>query len=176
MIFLVTGASSSGKSQIAEDIAVKCGGSLIYIATMHKRDSESIKRIIKHQEMRKTKGFTTIEKYVSIEDIHISKENTCLIECMSNLLANEMYEPNGSKDQACEKILTGIYSISKKAKNLIVVTNEVFSDGNRYDSFCEKYIKNLGVINSEIARLSDYVIESVVGIPIYHKGIIDEDN
>ncbi len=177
MITLVTGASSSGKSLIAETIAVteaaklncKCDN-LFYIATMHVYDKDGENRVQKHRNMRADKGFQTIEKYTNIGEIELPPNSSCLIECMSNLLANEMYDKDGAKDNSVNKILSDIALLAKKAYNLVIVTNEVFSDGNIYDEFCTEYISNLGLINQKIAGISDTVIESVVGIPVYLKG------
>jgi adenosylcobinamide kinase/adenosylcobinamide-phosphate guanylyltransferase len=171
MITLITGASSSGKSGIAETIAQnQNAGHLFYIATMHQYDDESVRRVRRHREMRAEKGFETIEKYTDIGGIYIPVNSTCLLECLSNLLANEMYDKDGSGDGADVKILSDIKKLAAKASNLIIVTNEIFADGVIYDEFCTAYINKLGLINRETAAAADVVIESVAGIPIYHKG------
>ena len=170
MIVLVTGGASSGKSKIAENIACNLGDNLFYIATMHQNDKESMERVIKHREMRKAKGFVTIEKQVSIGEINISSNSVCLIECISNLLANEMYDKNRTGDEACKKITEDIELLSEKVTDLVVVSNEIFSDGAIYDTFSSEYIHNLGKINTFLAEISDIFIEVVAGIKVYHKG------
>jgi len=170
MIVLVTGGASCGKSKIAENIACNLGNNLFYIATMHQNDKESMERVIKHREMRKSKGFVTIEKQVSIDEINISFNSVCLIECISNLLANEMYDKNKTGDKAYKKIIKNIELLSQKVTNLVIVSNEIFSDGARYDSFSCEYINNLGKINTFLAEISDVFIEVVVGIKVYRKG------
>ena len=47
---------------------------------------------------------------------------------MSNLVANEMYDPSGAGENAEESILAGIHKLQKVSDDLVVVTNEVFSD------------------------------------------------
>jgi Adenosyl cobinamide kinase/adenosyl cobinamide phosphate guanylyltransferase len=174
MIVLITGASSSGKSLTAETITteLRTCGDLYYIATMRPYDDEAKARVKRHQEMRAEKGFTTIEKYVDIRSIEITPDSTCLIECMSNLLANEMYDEDGCKTLSDKKIVDDILYLRdvKQAKNVVIVSNEVFSDGTLYDEWCTDYIDNLGKINVALGLAADTVIESVVGIPIYHKG------
>lgn len=56
-----------------------------------------------------------------------------------------------------------------KTKHLIIITNEVFSDGRIYDDLSQQYMQNLGIINRSIATLAETVIETIVGIPIYLK-------
>ena len=53
---------------------------------------------------------------------------------------------------------------------LIVVTNEIFSDGILYEKETIEYMKALGEINRRIFECADNVIESVYGIPYILKG------
>ena len=95
MLYLVTGGSGSGKSEYAENLAVSLKKeNLIYIATMFPFDDESLKKIERHKIMRKNKGFLTKECYKNLGDISIYKNSTVLLDCMSNLVANEMYMEN----------------------------------------------------------------------------------
>jgi adenosylcobinamide kinase/adenosylcobinamide-phosphate guanylyltransferase len=96
MIILITGGSGSGKSEFAENLAVKLKSrELLYIATMMPQDRESLQRIARHQEHRRNKGFKTLECYTDLLGIKIENSPVVLLECMSNLLANEMYSEDG---------------------------------------------------------------------------------
>ena len=171
MLTLVTGGSGSGKSEFAENMAVSYKSrNLIYIATMFPYDDESFKKIERHRIMRENKNFSTIESFINLKKVEIPKSSTVLLDCMSNLVANEMYYEDGAKEKTVESILEGIHTINSISDNFVIVTNEVFSDGIEYDSETKKYLKNLGDINSEIGRISDNVVEVVYTIPIYHKG------
>ena len=55
-------------------------------------------------------------------------------------------------------------------EELVIVTNNVFEDGRRYDAATMEYLKAMGLINQEIAAMADRVIEVVVGIPVRIKG------
>ena len=92
MIILVTGGSGSGKSEFAENCCMKLPAvEKRYIATMQAFDEESRARIRKHQRARSGKGFATIEQGTHLEEVSLPKECTALLECMSNLVANEMF-------------------------------------------------------------------------------------
>ena len=52
---------------------------------------------------------------------------------------------------------------------LIIVTNQIFEDGIRYDAFTMDYIRLLGDINRQIAERAEQVVEVVAGIPIFIK-------
>ena len=52
---------------------------------------------------------------------------------------------------------------------IIIVTNEVFSDGAKYSFETLEYMKCLGKINCYMAERADIVFEVVCGVPIYIK-------
>lgn len=172
MFVLVTGGSASGKSQIGENICCKINkGNMAYIATMYPYDDECSKRIQKHRYERKDKGFITIERYTDIGGIDIILFDTVIIECISNLVANEMFmQKNNQKEYISEYIISGIKKIYENVNNMVIISNEVFSDGVLYDSETMEYIKQIGQLNNKISKISDIVIESVVGIPLFLKG------
>ena len=93
------------------------------------------------------------------------QECVVLLECMSNLLANEMYSEDGAKERAVEEILQGIHMLQKQAEHLVLVTNEVFSDGIVYDPDTIQYQKQLAKINQVLAAEADEVTEVIYGIP-----------
>ena len=167
MLTLVTGGSGSGKSAFAEDRVLSFGDAQrIYIATMHPFDEESHKRIERHQKMRAGKGFETVECYTGLKNVKLPAGCVVLLECMSNLTANEMFQPEGAgEDTVCE-ILAGIGSLIRQSENLIVVTNEIFSDGIQYAEETRTYQSYLGEINRQMAEIADKVTEVVYGIPV----------
>lgn len=193
MIALVIGGSGSGKSAYAEQMAVKAAGngSLYYVATMQVYDEEGKKKVERHQKMRAGKGFLTIEqprrlkeaaKKVATERVPAGKAaagvgKTVLLECMSNLVANEMFsEENLSAVMDKEKIrqlsgeiINGVTALHDSCDILIIVTNQIFEDGIRYDASTMDYIRLLGDINRQIAERAEQVIEVVAGIPIFIK-------
>lgn len=170
MIVLVIGGSGSGKSEYGENLAVSLKHeSLIYIATMEPLDEESRLRIRKHQDMRKDKNFVTIECFTGLDQITFPKKSTVLLECMSNLVANEMFSPTGAKEKTYQRILCGIKNLAKQSEHLILITNNVFEDGCQYDLETIAYMKVLGRLNQWIGSISNQVIEVVHGIPIPFK-------
>lgn len=143
---------------------------MIYIATMEPYDEESYARIEKHQNMRKGKGFETLEQYTHLEDVQIPEGCTVLLECMSNLVANEMFSDAGRKEETVSVIEKGIEKLSRQAKHVVIVTNQVFSDGIAYDEGTDAYLRVMAKVNCRAAALADMVCEVVHGIPIFVKG------
>ena len=93
MMILITGGSGSGKSAYAEQKILEFGAlNRIYIATMYPFDEESHRRIKRHRNMRAEKQFSTIECYTGLKTLTIPEHSCVLLECMSNLTANEMFQ------------------------------------------------------------------------------------
>ena len=96
-----------------------------------------------------------------------------LLECMSNLVANEMFpETVGDEINAncVENIVRQIRHLKDQTGHLVIVTNQIFEDGIIYEPETMEYIRNLGQINQQLAEMADSVIEVVAGIPIFIKG------
>lgn len=111
----------------------------------------------------------TIQSYVKRQEVRNKAHNdkpVVLLECMSNLLANECFENGGNPDNIPDECMK-LYSV---CEHLVIVTNEVFSDGCEYDEDTKEYIKRLGELNTKLAHKADVVIEVVYSIPVYHKG------
>ena len=187
MMELVTGGSGSGKSAYAEEAL--CGpasfpdrgqgnetgtqqdGQRYYIATMPSWDKETEKKIAKHRAMRAGKGFCTLEWYTDFEerleraDCPGMEGADILVECLSNLTANEMYMEGGAGKNTADAVIRGILCLRDRCRNLVVVTNDVFSESAEDSPEMRIYKETLGRINCALAEASDRVTEVVCGIP-----------
>ena len=170
MLTIVTGGSGSGKSAFAEDKVLAFGeAQRVYIATMHPFDEESHKRIERHRKMRAGKAFETVECYTGLKDVKLPSGCVVLLECMSNLVANEMFEEQGAHEQTVKDIISGIDELVRQAAHVVIVTNEIFSDAVVFDKEMASYLEYLGKINQAVALRADEVVEVVYGIPVYQK-------
>ena len=176
MMVLVTGGSGSGKSAFAEQQILSFGqGRRIYIATMFPFDKESDARILRHRQMRAGKGFETVERYTDLKGLKLDPDSSVLLECMSNLVANEMFQENGAHDRTVEAVMDGVKHLKEMVRNLVIVTNEIFSETARYLGETALYQSYLGEINQQIAREADQVTEVVYGIPVHLKGGVSDE-
>lgn len=167
MLHLITGGSGSGKSAFAEEQVLNAGeGQRIYIATMIPYGEEGKQRVERHRQLRKEKNFETIECYKNLASLRVPQNSVVLLECMSNLVANEIFEPDGAHEITVDAVKEGISCLLKQTQRLFVVTNEIFSDGIEYDPDTIRYLEYLGKVNQELAVLADQVTEVVYGIPV----------
>lgn len=174
MLVLVTGGAASGKSQWAEEISCFLNkGKMAYWATMNpEADEETLQRIEKHKKMRAGKGFETLEIPYDLKEQggKLALYDTVLLECLSNLIANEMFLA-GRKGLEAVKVATSfIKKLSSEVSNLIVVSTVLLGGFASYDEFTEEYIEALNLANTELATGADVVLEIVCSIPIIHKG------
>ena len=173
-IHLITGGSGSGKSAWGESwIAGEAKGRpLIYIATMRPEGEEAKRRILRHRRQRAGRGFQTVECPEDLEKLKIPAGSGVLLECLSNLAANELYEEGGrvrDRELVKQKILRGLRRLAGQAEVLAIVTNEIFSDGAEYGEDIRVYQELLGELNREAACMADQVTEVVYGIPVVVK-------
>ena len=205
MITLITGGSGSGKSAYAEKYICHASNEKgfkekYYIATMQVFDDEGQRKIDRHRRLRAGKGFITIEQPRDIQDAvsKLQSENclktgrSALLECMSNLVANEMFPPvdasdtkeAGVKKEALDgpdnmrdydntlislvskKVLKEVSILSENVAELVIVTNNVFEDGVCYDESTMNYIKAMGIVNRGLAAMAESVVEVVAGITV----------
>ena len=195
MFTLVIGGSASGKSEYAERHVLTLEGPRVYIATMEPWDEECLARIARHRWARADRGFATVECYRQLERASVPEGANVLLEDLGNLTANELYpaedgeslreaapmtasgsgERTGSGDcatgngggkmPASERILRGVDCLLERCRHLTIVTNEAFSGGAEVGEGTLDWLRELAVLNRELARRADLVIEVVCGLP-----------
>ena len=177
MMILVIGGSGSGKSSYAEEVVCSVSEEDMkkyYLATMQIFDEEGRKKVERHRKLRSGKGFLTIEQPRSIgrslEKMDAGRK-TVLLECISNLTANEMFagENPQLEIQVVQNVISGLEKLKENITNLVVVSNNVFEDGIVYDQTTMDYIHAMGEINQRLAAMADQVVEVVAGIPVVMK-------
>lgn len=135
MLYLITGGSGSGKSEYAENIAKELynrlsAENLIYAATMKPYGEIAQKRIKRHRALREGKGFKTVECYYNLQNLTVDSNSVVLLECISNLTANEMFERDNKN--AVYDTVKAVNQLTESCMAVVAVTNEVFSDGIEY--------------------------------------------
>ena len=175
MITLIYGGSGSGKSEFAEGfVCEKHYDNQYYLATMAAFDDEAKARIQKHRDARAGKGFETIEQPFDAAKItnNINENGIILLECLSNLVANEMFRDGQiiPSEKCIEKIFEDLKVLAGHISELVIVSNDIFDDGIQYDETTMDYLKALGALNSMLASEAEEVYEVVVGIPLKIKG------
>ena len=163
MIALITGGSGCGKSVYAEQLGARLMGTArCYIATMRVCDAEAENRVRRHRAQRAGAGYATLECPLDLASAQVAPGAVVLREDVPNILANEMFEPGGD----FERIRPALESWMETCAHLLIVTNDVFSDGVRYDALTMEYMRRLAELNAWIAARADSLTELVFSLPV----------
>lgn len=175
---LITGGARSGKSKLAEQLALESGLPVIYLATMEvwANDKEGVERVSRHKQ-RRPETWTTLEVPL---DLHETVNKLaygpavvildCLSVYVSNLLLNryeddqDPYLYEGYVVTAVDRLLSSISDHAEK--RFIVVTNEV-GFGVVPDTILGRAYRDfLGYANQWVAQIADDVLLMCAGLQL----------
>lgn len=165
---LIIGYPDSGKSAVAEKMVTEMSdpASRLYVATMIPYGQEGRDRVEKHRRMRAGKGFITVEAPYDICDAVETAagehgldigEMTVLLECVSNLVANELFERHADKDGMLDRLYGDISRLAEMADNLVIVSNH-FQVEDSFDEETRMYAEILDILNERLSKLADNTI------------------
>lgn len=180
MIVFITGGAKNGKSSYAQELAVRLanGGKRYYLATMIPVDEEDRERIRRHIADRDGMGFETIEQGTHILEAlkKCDRDASFLLDSTTALLMNELFVPPDWKEDenAGARCAGEVVQFARSVKNIVLVSDYIYSDAQRYDAVTEIYRRGLAAIDREIAAVSDVVLEMCGGNLIVHKGVLPQ--
>lgn len=162
-LILVTGGQRSGKSQYAEQLALRLSDRPVYMATAHVWDDEFRQRVAKHQE-RRGPQWTNIE-----EEWHLSRHDVTgrvvLIDCVTLWLTNHFFKTSNA-----EETLTAakeeLNRFTSQEATFIFVTNEIGMGAVSENALQRRFTDLQGWMNQYIAEKADEVVLMVSGIPV----------
>jgi len=170
MIDLILGGARSGKSRLAENLALSCGQPVVYVATATAEDPEMLNRIAQHRS-RRPAAWRTVEESIFLADV-LRREaisgRCVLLECITLWLTNLMLTDSGEHlDEQREALLEVLPLLSGR---LIIVSNEVGMGIVPMGELSRRFQDEAGLLHQSLAARSDRVILTVAGIPQVLKG------
>ena len=169
MITYIYGGVSSGKSEYAEELISREFNKKIYLATMVNTGEYAGKRVEKHLLQREGKGFFTIE-----EPRHIDEDDNILLEDLTNLLSNNLFNEAGLKNnfkEITDEIFSDIITLKDRCNSVFIVGNDIFSTERNQSKELDIFIDCLYSLHNKIIEVADRVIEVVYGLPYDKKSI-----
>lgn len=88
-----------------------------------------------------------------------------LLEDLTNLYANEVYGTLGHPHE----IVAPLLELRQQAGAVIIVANELYSDGIDYGLETDRFLRDLAGIAAALSAAADQVTEVVYGIPVQLK-------
>lgn len=178
---LITGGARSGKSRFAQELALKLGEPVLFVATAVAGDDEMQHRIEEHQRTRPA-TWTTLEITAHVGsqiDRQIGRSKVVIVDCIT-LLANNIF--NQYIDQTSEQIDASLIEQKLIAEidelidctnhtdaSFIMVTNEVGTGLVPANKVGRLYRDLLGLANQKLAARADEVYLMVAGLPVLIK-------
>ncbi len=170
MKVFISGGCKNGKSMFGQRVAKKLAGDgpLYYVATMIPSDDEDIARIKRHLTERDGMGFTTIECGRDILNAldGADTDGTFLLDSVTALLMNEISDSDYGSKCAGE-----LAEFARRVKNVVFVSDFIYSDAAEYDEFTEKFREALALCDRTLASLCDSVVEVSATNKTYYKGV-----
>lgn len=168
-LILISGANSSGKSRYAESLVGKTTGPRYYIATMSPQTEENWQRIEKHRHQRQGLDFTTLELPHQVGDAPVPPDAVVLLEDVSNLLGNGIFEEGRGREQ----VLEDICALLERCSLLVAVTISGLEDEG-YSGETAEYIRSLAWLNVQLMERAELYVTMEAGTARVEKGEWDD--
>ena len=178
---LLIGGARSGKSHFAQEMALKSGKRVLFVATAVPGDDEMQRRIEEHQRAR-PKDWNTLEitTHIGREIIQrIGEAEVVIVDCITLLVSNilgQYTDPAGEiiDESLLEKEVTGeidglVECINHTEASFIIVTNEVGEGLVPANKMSRLYRDLLGRANQLLVQRADEVYLMVAGLPVMVK-------
>lgn len=168
MIRLILGGARSGKSRLAERLALASGHDVFYIATAQARDDEMRRRIERHRGERPV-HWQTVEEPLQLAAtiLALQAPGRCLlIDCLTLWVTNQLLD---SADLQAER--EALCAALENARGeIILVSNETGMGVVPMGELSRRFSDEAGWLNQSVAALADQVVLMVAGIPMRIKG------
>ncbi|MCD6567675.1 MAG: bifunctional adenosylcobinamide kinase/adenosylcobinamide-phosphate guanylyltransferase [Dehalococcoidia bacterium] len=185
LIFLL-GGGRSGKSALAQSMAVEKGDKVLFVATGEALDDEMDVRIEKHKKSR-PEQWRTLELSLDVGQRlrgQFADAGVIILDCLTLLVSNVLTRDEGkdvansgydarasAAESRVEKELENLIDCIDEYRGIfIVVSNEVGLGLVPEGELGRLYRDCLGRVNQRVARHADEVLFLVSGIPVRIKG------
>ena len=177
---LIIGGARSGKSHFAQELALKSGRPVLFVATATAGDEEMRQRIQEHQKARPV-SWITLEATTHIGSQisqKIGKAQTVIVDCITLLINNIFLQYSEHTRQPDAPLIEkGVMAeigelvdcIDQANASFIIVTNEVGLGLVPADRMSRLYRDLLGRANQVLAQRADEIYLMVAGMPLLIK-------
>lgn len=182
---LVFGGARSGKSALAEKLAIDSGKEVVYVATAHAGDGEMSTRIEHHRNQRPS-HWTTVEEPLALAATlaqWASPGRLVLVDCLTLWLTNLMFDgateypdvgtialPPRFHEQRAALLSALGKAAGGAAGDIVLVSNEVGLGIVPYGAVSRAFTDEAGRLNQAVAALCDRAVFVAAGLPLVLKG------
>ena len=156
MITLVLGGTRSGKSAVAEALAARRGGPVLYVATGSASDDPDMaERIARHRE-RRPAGWSTVEAGAALADALVTHPTgTVLVDALGTWVA-----AHPDLDPDVDGLLV---ALAQRRGDTVLVSDEVGLGVHPSTEVGRRFRDVLGQVNTAVAAAADDVLFVIAG-------------
>ncbi|WP_028694802.1 bifunctional adenosylcobinamide kinase/adenosylcobinamide-phosphate guanylyltransferase [Pseudomonas cremoricolorata] len=167
---LILGGARSGKSRLAEQLAVASGLAVTYIATSQPLDGEMNQRVQLHRE-RRPSHWALIEEPLALARVlraEAGAERCLLVDCLTLWLTNLLMLEDDTRLVAERDAL--LDCLAELPGTVILVSNETGLGVVPMGELTRRYVDLAGWLHQAVAERCTRVVLSVAGLPLTLKG------
>ncbi|MCB1736837.1 MAG: bifunctional adenosylcobinamide kinase/adenosylcobinamide-phosphate guanylyltransferase [Gammaproteobacteria bacterium] len=165
---LILGGVRSGKSRLAERLALESELPVTYIATAHAGDAEMAARIAGHVARRPADWRTVEAPYALAAAIRAEAEpgRCVLVDCLTLWLSNWLC---GDADFSSEREAL-VEAVQSAPGTVILVANETGLGIVPMGELSRRFGDEAGVLHQRLASVCERVVFTVAGLPMVLRG------
>ena len=170
MLTLILGGARSGKSALAERLALESGREVVYVATAQALDEEMSERIA-HHRARRPAAWTSIEEPIALAAVlreQAREHRLLLVDCLTLWLSNLL----GAEDPLCfaTERAALLDALDVVTGEVVFVSNEVGLGITPLGELTRRFVDEAGRLHQALAQRCDRVVFVAAGLPLTLKG------
>ncbi|MDG1581387.1 bifunctional adenosylcobinamide kinase/adenosylcobinamide-phosphate guanylyltransferase [Pseudomonas sp. GOM6] len=170
MLDLILGGARSGKSRLAEKLAIQSGLAVTYIATSQALDGEMSARIAHHRERRPAE-WALVEEPIELGRVlreHAAPERCLLVDCLTLWLTNLLMLDDDTRLAMQRDAF--LESLGELPGRIVLVSNETGLGVVPLGELTRRYVDEAGWLHQAVAERAERVQFCVAGLPMLLKG------
>ncbi len=170
MLSLVLGGARSGKSALAERLAVESGLEVLYVATAQALDGEMSERIAHHRS-RRPAAWGLVEEPLALADTllrHARDGRFVIVDCLTLWLSNLLGAEDDARFETERDAL--LRATAALPGDVCFVSNEVGLGITPLGELTRRFVDEAGRLHQSLAQRCDRVVFVAAGLPLTLKG------
>jgi adenosylcobinamide kinase/adenosylcobinamide-phosphate guanylyltransferase len=164
------GGARSGKSALAERLALESGKEVVYIATAQAHDAEMAARIAHHRD-RRLAHWQSVEEHLALAGAlraYARPDRCVLVDCLTLWLSNLLGDTD---DQRLGREYEGLLEVLPALPGeLLFVSNEVGLGVVPMGELTRRFVDEAGRLHQALAARCERVLFVAAGLPLPLKG------